>query len=180
MSGRGLYLVGIDRWYTERAVWGLSGLVVLGATVLAATVDPRFVALIAVTGMLSVGTALTGFCVASTALLNLGMPARLQERAGSFLGRPVYFMRTDRWFLERGIYIVVGVNLTLASVLTLAHSPYWLAFTGFVGAASIVFARTGFCPVANVLYYLGFEPRLARDLPQPVGPRLGAPAPSAR
>ena len=49
---------------------------------------------------------------------------------------------------------------TLASLLSLAHSPWWLAFTGFVGAASIAFAATGFCPVANVLYWLGFEPRL--------------------
>lgn len=167
MAARGLYLVHIDKWYTERAVWGISGVVVFTATALAALVDPRFVGVIAITGLFSIVTALTGFCVVSTALLQLGLPSRLHAPGPrpTLFGRPVYRMRTDRWFLERGIYIVVGVNLTLASILTLVHSPYWLLFTGFVGGASLVFARTGFCPVANVLFQLGFEPRLARDLP---------------
>ncbi|MEZ4239796.1 MAG: DUF2892 domain-containing protein [Myxococcota bacterium] len=159
---RGLYLVRTDRWYTERATWGLSGLVVLAATALAALVDPRFVGLVAVTGAFSVAVALTGYCAMSTALLQLGMPSRLtpSHPRPTLFGRPVYRARTDSWYLERGIYLIVGVNLTIASVLTLVHSPWWLLFTGFVGGASLLFAASGFCPVANALYQLGFEPRL--------------------
>lgn len=167
MGERGLYIVHTERWYTERAVWGISGVVVLTATALAAVVDPRLVFLVACVGLFSVANALTGVCVVSTALLQIGMPSRLTPPGPrpTLFGRPYYRMRTDSWYLERGIYVIVGVNLTLASILTVVHSPLWLLFTGFVGTASLVFARTGFCPVANVLYQLGFEPRLGRDVP---------------
>ena len=47
--------------------------------------------------------------------------------------RRFYFMQTDRWFLERRIYLAVGINISVASMLSLVHSPWWLAFTGFVG-----------------------------------------------
>jgi uncharacterized membrane protein YfbV (UPF0208 family) len=90
-----------------------------------------------------------------------------------------YFMQTDRWYLERRIYLAVGININIASVLTLVHSLWWLAFTGFVGAAMIWFAATGFCIMANGLYWLGAEPRLAPapDLPAvPVGSQRHAPA----
>jgi hypothetical protein len=52
----------------------------------------------------------------------------------------------------------------------LVHSLWWLAFTGFVGAAMIWFAATGFCIMANGLYWLGAEPRLASAPDQPAGP----------
>jgi hypothetical protein len=159
---RGLYLVNIDRWYTERAVWGISGVIVLSSTVAAALVDVRAAALIACVGLFSILNAVTGLDPASTALVQLGMPSRLSTPGPrpTLWGVPYYQMRTDRWFLERGIYIIVGVNLTLASILTVLWSPYWLLFTGFVGSASLVFSKTGFCPVANVLYNAGMEPRL--------------------
>jgi len=54
----------------------------------------------------------------------------------------------------------VGINISIASVLSLVHSPWWLAFTGFVGGAMVWFAATGFCIMANGLYWTGAEPRL--------------------
>jgi hypothetical protein len=74
----------------------------------------------------------------------------------------LYFMQTDRWFLERYIYLFVGVNLSLSSMLARFYNPYWLLFTGFVGTATIIFSFTGFCIMANLLYRLGAEPRLCR------------------
>jgi hypothetical protein len=53
----------------------------------------------------------------------------------------------------------------------MVHSPWWLAFTGFVGVAMVWFAATGYCIMANGLYWLGAEPRLAPG-------RLPAPAPA--
>jgi hypothetical protein len=73
----------------------------------------------------------------------------------------LYFMQTDAWFLERRIYLAVGINLTVASVLSLVHSAWWLTFTAFVGGAMVWFAGTGFCIMANGLYWLGAEPRLS-------------------
>jgi hypothetical protein len=57
----------------------------------------------------------------------------------------------------------VGINLTVASVLSLVHSAWWLLFPAFVGVAMLVFATTGFCIMANSLYWLGAEPRLAPE-----------------
>jgi hypothetical protein len=76
----------------------------------------------------------------------------------------LYFMQTDRWYLERRIYLAVGINISIASILSLVHSPWWLAFTGFVGVAMVWFAATGFCIMANGLYWLGAEPRLAPEV----------------
>src|SRR4029079_12709597 len=71
-----------------------------------------------------------------------------------------YFMATDRWYLERRIYVAVGINISIASVLSMVYSPWGLAFTAFVGVAMVWFAGTGFCIMANGLYWLGAEPRL--------------------
>jgi hypothetical protein len=88
-----------------------------------------------------------------------------------------YFMQTDTWYLERRIYLAVGININVASVLSLVHSAWWLAFTGFVGVAMVWFAATGYCIMANGLYWLGAEPRLApeRDSACPTATR-GEPA----
>jgi hypothetical protein len=81
-------------------------------------------------------------------------------------------MQTDRWYLERRIYLVVGINISIASVLSIVHSVWWLTFTGFVGVAMVWFAGTGFCIMANGLYWLGAEPRLA---PEPSDARVSPP-----
>jgi uncharacterized membrane protein YfbV (UPF0208 family) len=89
----------------------------------------------------------------------------------------LYFMQTDRWYLERRIYLAVGINISLASVLVLVHSIWRLLFTGFVGAAMVWFAATGFCIMANGLYWLGAEPRLAPEgAPRPTPVTSGPPA----
>jgi len=168
MSGRsGIYIVPTDRWYIERTVWLVAGGVLLTATALAALVHPLWVLAVLATGAASITVALTGFCIVGNVLARLGFPPAL-ARPGWTRGT-WYFMQTDRWYLERRIYLVVGINLCLASILSLLHSPWWLAFTGFVGGAMVWFAATGFCIMANGLYWLGAEPRLA-PLPDPPGP----------
>jgi hypothetical protein len=72
-------------------------------------------------------------------------------------------MKTDRWYLERRIYLAVGINISLASLIVLKYSAWGMAFTGFVGGAMVWFAATGFCVMANGLYWLGAEPRLTPE-----------------
>ncbi len=163
------YIVPTDRWYIERTVWLIAGGVLLGSTALALWVHPLWVLAVVATGLASIAVALTGFCIVGNVLARIGFKPRL-ARPGWMPGQ-AYFMQTDRWYLERRIYLVVGINLTLASCLSLVHSPWWLAFTGFVGGAMVWFAATGFCIMANGLYWLGAEPRLN---PQ------AAPRPAAR
>jgi hypothetical protein len=168
----GIYIVPTHRWYIERTVWLIAGLVLLICTALAALSNPSWVLGIIATGLVSINVALTGFCLVGNVLRLFGFRP--------MLGRPgptrwnLYFMQTDRWYLERRIYLAVGINISVASVLVLVHSPWWLLFTGFVGAAMVWFAATGFCIMANGLYWLGAEPRLAPDRKA-----VGAAAPSS-
>jgi hypothetical protein len=162
---RGIYIVPTDEWYIERTVWLIAGVVLLTATTLAATLDPRWVLLVIATAGVSIGVSLTGFCPVGNVLRKFGLPPRLGT--GSAARGDWYFMRTDRWYLERRIYMAVGINLTIASVLSMVHSAWWLSFTAFVGLAMVWFAGTGFCIMANGLYWLGAEPRLAPEAAVP-------------
>lgn len=157
----GIYMVPTDRWYIERTVWMIAGIVLLGSTALALWVDPRWILLVVATGIASVTVALTGFCVIGNALYRLGFTPMLGVTKDE--DSKWYFMQTDRWYLERRIYMAVGVNISVASLLSIVHSPWWLAFTGFVGTAMVWFAATGFCIMANSFYWIGAEPRLNPD-----------------
>jgi len=155
----GVYVVPTDRWYIERTVWLIAGIVLLIATGLAALVRPEWVFLVIATGVSSIVVAFTGFCLVGNVLRRLGFTPMLgRESTGKF-----YFMQTDSWYLERRIYLAVGINISVASMLSLVWTPWWLLFTGFVGAAMVWFAATGYCIMANGLYWLGAEPRLAPE-----------------
>ena len=158
---RGIYIVPTDRWYIERTVWLISGLVLIAGTALAWWVDPRAILLVTATGLASMFVSLTGLCPVGNVLIRLGFEGKLSRPAAE-VGR-WYVMKTDRWYLERRIYLVVGFNLTATSLLALFVSRGWLFFTGFVGVASLWFAATGFCILANAFYRVGAEPRLAPD-----------------
>ena len=158
-ANAGVYIVPTDRWYIERTVWLVAGCVLLASTALALWLDPRWILAVTATGAASIAVALTGFCIVGNVLARLGFRPAL-ARPGWKPG-DLYFLQTDSWYLERRIYLVVGFNLCLGSILSLVHSPWWLAFTGFVGGAMVWFAATGFCIMANGLYRLGAEPRLA-------------------
>jgi len=156
---KGVYIVPTHRWYIERTVWLIAGLVLLTFTLMAALAHPLWILAVVATAGASIGVSLTGFCIVGNVLARLGFTPMLARKDWA-PGR-LYFMQTDRWYLERRIYLAVGINLTVASVLSLVHSPWWLLFTGFVGGAMVWFAATGYCIMANGLYWLGAEPRLA-------------------
>lgn len=157
----GIYIVPTNRWYIERTVWLIAGITLLIGTSLAYLVHPLFVGLVIATGLTSIFVSLTGFCPVGNILQRLGFKGMLDAPGPE--PRPWYRMRTDSWYLERRIYLAVGINLSIASVLSILHSPWWLAFTGFVGVAMVWFAATGFCIMANGLYWFGAEPRLAPE-----------------
>jgi hypothetical protein len=167
----GVYIVPTHRWYIERTVWLIAGVVLLTGTSLAAMVRPEWVFLIIATGAASVTVALTGFCIIGNILARLGFTPMLGDQART-RGK-WYFMQTDRWYLERRIYLAVGINISVASTLALLWTPWWLGFTGFVGAAMIWFAATGYCIMANGLYWLGAEPRLAPERGTTTAPASG-------
>ena len=153
----GVYIVPTNRWYIERTVWLIAGIVLLSSTALALLVNKMFIFGVIATGIVSIGVGLTGFCPVGNVLKRLGFSGMLSDpKAGRW-----YRMQTDKWYLERRIYVAVGFNISVASSLMLAYSLWFAAFTLFVGGAMVWFAATGFCVMANALYFLGAEPRLA-------------------
>ena len=174
----GLYVVPTHRWYIERTVWLIAGLVLILSTTLAAVLRPVWVVGVMATGVASIMVALTGFCAVGNILRLFGFTPMLGRKEPAPGG--LYFMQTDKWYLERRIYLAVGININVASALVLAHSTWWLLFPAFVGVAMVWFAATGFCIMANGLYRLGAEPRLvpepqrrpASDVARPAAPAL--------
>jgi hypothetical protein len=154
----GIYIVPTHRWYIERTVWLIAGIVLLTSTTLALFVDPLWILGVTATGLFSINVSLTGFCPVGNVLRLFGFTPMLG--ADTSTRWDLYFLQTDRWYLERRIYLAVGINISVASVLILAHSAWWALFTGFVGGAMVWFAATGYCVMANMLYWLGAEPRL--------------------
>lgn len=154
----GVYIVPTDRWYIERTVWLIAGVVLLASTTMALLVGRAWILGVTATGMVSMNVAFTGFCPIGNLLRLFGFTPMLGSKTPTRWN--LYFMQTDRWYLERRIYLVVGINISIASILILAHSPWWALFTIFVGGAMVWFAVTGFCVMANMLYWLGADPRL--------------------
>jgi hypothetical protein len=154
----GVYIVPTNRWYIERTVWLIAGIVLLACTAMALLGDRRWILGVTATGLVSINVAFTGLCPVGSVLGWLGFTPML----GSDTPTPwnLYFMQTDRWYLERRIYLAVGINISVASLLVLAYSAWVTLFTIFVGGAMVWFAATGFCVMANGLYWLGAEPRL--------------------
>jgi hypothetical protein len=154
----GIYIVPTNRWYIERTVWLIAGIVLLGSTAMALLVNRLWIFGVIATGLASINVAFTGFCPVGNLLRLFGFKPMLGSKTPK--RRNLYFMQTDRWYLERRIYLAVGINISVASILVLAYSPWWALFTIFVGGAMVWFAATGFCVMANGLYWLGAEPRL--------------------
>lgn len=157
----GVYIVPTNRWYIERTVWLIAGIVLLACTSLALLVNRLWILGVIATGLVSINVAFTGFCPVGNALRLFGFTPMLGSKTPSRWN--LYFMQTDRWYLERRIYLAVGINISVASVLVLIHSLWWASFTAFVGGAMVWFAATGFCVMANGLYWLGAEPRLSPE-----------------
>jgi len=157
----GVYIVPTNRWYIERTVWLIAGVVLLASTALALLARPLWILGVTATGLVSISVAFTGFCPVGNVLRLFGFTPMLGSKTPTRWN--LYFMQTDRWYLERRIYLAVGINISVASLLILTYSAWFALFTLFVGGAMVWFAATGFCVMANALYWLGAEPRLTPE-----------------
>ena len=74
----------------------------------------------------------------------------------------MYMAKTDGWYLERVVFLIAGVMAGLSAALAWQVSPWWLILTALISVNLIIFALSGFCLMANILYKLGLRPRLQR------------------
>ncbi|HMV45930.1 MAG TPA: DUF2892 domain-containing protein [Leptospiraceae bacterium] len=73
----------------------------------------------------------------------------------------MYLAKTDKWYLERVIWLLAGL-FTLASLgLGYFVSPYWFILTLLVGINQIVLSLTGFCPMTVILDKAGCHSRIS-------------------
>ena len=89
----------------------------------------------------------------------------------------LYIVPTDRWYIERSVWLVAGAVLLVATGLAVLVHPLWVLAVAVTAAASIVVALTGFCVVGNVSARLGLRPMLARPGWKP---RQHGPQPQSR
>ena len=108
---KGVYIVPTDRWYIERTVWLIAGFVLLAFTAMALLVTPLWI--LGVTG----NRARLDQRLPYRLLPGWQRPAavRLQAHARVEQISRWYFMQTDKWYLERRIYVAVGFNISVAS-----------------------------------------------------------------
>lgn len=69
----------------------------------------------------------------------------------------MYIAKTDKWYLERALYLVAGVMILSSLTLAYFFSKYWLILTVFVGINLMLFSLTGFCLMANILIKFGIK-----------------------
>lgn len=74
----------------------------------------------------------------------------------------MYMAKTDGWYIERTVFLIAGVITGLSALLAWQVSPWWLLLTALVSVNLMIFALSGFCIMANILYKLGVKPRLQR------------------
>jgi hypothetical protein len=75
----------------------------------------------------------------------------------------MYIVQNDQWYLERIIWLIAGIFVLVGITLAWLVSLWWLILPALVGINLIVFALTGFCIGANILYKLGATPRLRKE-----------------
>ncbi|UCH79844.1 MAG: DUF2892 domain-containing protein [Nitrospiraceae bacterium] len=70
----------------------------------------------------------------------------------------MYIAKKDTWYMERIIWFLAGVFTLTGTVLAGIHSTYWLILTGMVGVNLLIFALSGYCIMANILFKMGARP----------------------
>ncbi len=71
----------------------------------------------------------------------------------------MYIADKHSWYLERIVWLLAGIFTLFGTAMAWFYSPYWLILTGLVGLNLLIFAMTGFCLMANLLYTLGIRPK---------------------
>jgi hypothetical protein len=64
-------------------------------------------------------------------------------------------MIPETYTVERGLRLVAGVFILLSVLLAWLVSPWWLAFTAFIGLNLLQSAFSNWCPMMTFLRWFG-------------------------
>ncbi|UAK31407.1 DUF2892 domain-containing protein [Nocardia asteroides] len=63
--------------------------------------------------------------------------------------------RHHGWSIARVVPLLAGTFVLISALLAAMFSPWWLIFTGLVGANLLLYSAVGWCPVTLLLRRLG-------------------------
>jgi uncharacterized membrane protein YraQ (UPF0718 family) len=70
----------------------------------------------------------------------------------------LYRAQTTHWNIHRTVFLFAGVFILLALAVYLSTDALLaLAFVGLVGVMQVIFALTGYCPLAIALKHCGIS-----------------------
>lgn len=67
----------------------------------------------------------------------------------------MFLAKTHKWYLERIVWLVAGCVVLIGTLLGIFVHRYWLVLPILAGCNMIIFATTGFCPLAVILARFG-------------------------
>lgn len=75
----------------------------------------------------------------------------------NIMKRKIYRQNVKGWYLERLIFLIAGIFVLSSTLLVFSGLTNFIYFTGFIGVLLIIFALTGYCPMAMVLSRFGIK-----------------------
>ncbi len=75
----------------------------------------------------------------------------------------MYLAKTTHWYLERIIRLVAGIVVLGGTLLGIFVHQYWFALPILAGINLLIYAFTGFCPMAVILHKLGARPQCQEE-----------------
>ena len=68
-----------------------------------------------------------------------------------------YKINTKHWYIERLTYLIAGIIILTSATLAYTININWIFLVGFVGLMLVIFALSGYCPMAILLKKLGIK-----------------------
>ena len=72
-------------------------------------------------------------------------------------------MPRHKWTVCRAVLLMAGTFVSAGTLLGVVVHPYFFALSGMTGFMLIVFATTGYCPMAMALHKMGFVCEMQQD-----------------
>ncbi len=69
----------------------------------------------------------------------------------------MYRAPIEFWYLERIVWLIAGLVVLTSTILGLIVTKYWFILTALAGMNMLIFAFTGYCPMAIVLHAFGVK-----------------------
>ena len=71
--------------------------------------------------------------------------------------KKLYRQDIKRWYIERTVFLIAGILVVISAGLAIAGYFSAIYFSIFTGGMLMIFAVTGYCPMAIILNKIGLR-----------------------